>query len=186
MLAKLRKGKVWGHLVPGPSRTGRVLARLANFVRADFGRAVSRILSSLLRAERIICLSSQYPGPVPRCGTCSGPLRGPLFGLAPDGVFRASALALGAVGSYSTFSPLPRRSGAVCFLWHCPSASLSTLPPACIPSRLSGTVTRHRALWCSDFPPLPTLSRDRSDSPPFQNRYEYSSQSGGCKRRAER
>ena len=29
-----------------------------------FGRAVSRILSSLLRAERIICLSSQYPGPV--------------------------------------------------------------------------------------------------------------------------
>ena len=35
----------------------------------------------------------------------SGPLRSPLFGLAPDGVFRASALALGAVGSYSTFSP---------------------------------------------------------------------------------
>ena len=29
-----------------------------------FGRAVSRILSALLRAERIICLCSQYPGPV--------------------------------------------------------------------------------------------------------------------------
>src|SRR6185436_454602 len=39
--------------------------------------------------------------------TWSGPLRGPLFGLAPDGVFRASSLALRAVGSYSTFSPLP-------------------------------------------------------------------------------
>jgi hypothetical protein len=103
-------------------------------MESDFGRAVSRILSSLLRAERIICLSSQYPGPIPRCGTCSGPLRGPLFGLAPDGVFRASALALGAVVSYSTFSPLPCRSGAVCFLWHCPSASLSTLPPASIRS----------------------------------------------------
>src|SRR5262249_29921328 len=75
--------------------------------RSDFGRAVSRILSSLLRAERIICLSSQYPEPVPQCETWSGQLRGPLFGLAPDGVFRASALTLGAVGSYSTFSPLP-------------------------------------------------------------------------------
>ena len=73
----------------------------------DFGRAVSRILSTLSRAERIICLSSQYPGPIPPCGTWSGRLRGPLFGLAPDGVFRASALALGAVGSYPTFSPLP-------------------------------------------------------------------------------
>ena len=60
-----------------------------------------------MRAERIICLSSQYPEPVPQCGTWSGPLRGPLFGLAPDGVFRASALTLGAVGSYPTFSPLP-------------------------------------------------------------------------------
>ncbi len=29
----------------------------------DFGRAVSRILSSFLRTERIICLSSQYPEP---------------------------------------------------------------------------------------------------------------------------
>ena len=37
----------------------------------------------------------------------SGPLRGLLFGLAPDGVFRASSIALGAVGSYPAFSPLP-------------------------------------------------------------------------------
>jgi len=150
----------------------RVLAGRAD-INSDFGRAVSRILSarSLSRAgERIICLSSQYPEPIPRCGNCSGPLRGPLFGLAPDGVFRASALALGAVGSYPTFSPLPRRSGAVCFLWHCPSERLSTLPPACIPSCRSEKVTRHRALWWSDFPPLSTLSRNRSDSPPFQNR----------------
>src|ERR1051326_642276 len=35
----------------------------------DFGRAVSRILSTRLRRERIICLSSQYPGLVPQCGT---------------------------------------------------------------------------------------------------------------------
>ena len=30
-----------------------------------------------------------------------------LFGLAPRGVFRASGVATGAVGSYPTFSPLP-------------------------------------------------------------------------------
>ena len=116
----------------------------------DFGRAVSRILSALLRAERIICLSSQYPEPVPHCGTWSGPLRGPLFGLAPDGVFRASALALGAVGSYPTFSPLPplrRRSrGGLIFCGtirrgasrrHRPCVSRRRLP--CVgPGRLRG------------------------------------------------
>ena len=73
----------------------------------------------------------------------SGPLRGPLFGLAPDGVFRASALALGAVGSYPTFSPLPELKPAVIdrrhsfrrfeFLRHCPSAGLAAWPPAYIP-----------------------------------------------------
>jgi len=30
-----------------------------------------------------------------------------LFGLAPRGVFRAPDVAIGAVGSYPTFSPLP-------------------------------------------------------------------------------
>ena len=49
--------------------------------------------------------------PVPEAcsanGTWSGQLRGFLFGLAPDGVLRASAIALGAVGSYPAFSPLP-------------------------------------------------------------------------------
>jgi hypothetical protein len=40
----------------------------------------------------------------------NGPFQGPLFGLAPDEVFRASALALGAVGSYPAFSPLPPAS----------------------------------------------------------------------------
>src|SRR4051812_714245 len=44
-----------------------IMARLRRVRRAktnDFGRAVSRVLSVLLRAERIICLSSRYPGPV--------------------------------------------------------------------------------------------------------------------------
>ncbi len=55
--------------------------------------------------ERIICLSSQYPRP--GFWPWSGPLRGLLFGLAPDGVFRACAITRAAVGSYPAFSPLP-------------------------------------------------------------------------------
>jgi hypothetical protein len=53
-------------------------------------------------------LSKQpIPETCPASGTRSGQLPGFLFGLAPDGVFRASAIALGAVGSYPAFSPLP-------------------------------------------------------------------------------
>src|SRR4051812_44714794 len=53
-------------------------------------------------------LSEQpIPETCPASGTRSGQLLGFLFGLAPDGVFRASAIALGAVGSYPAFSPLP-------------------------------------------------------------------------------
>src|SRR5204863_6937135 len=96
------------------------------------------------RTERIICLSSQYPR-LPRFPGRNRRFRRLLFGLAPDGVFRASAIALGAVGSYSTFSPLPRprKAVAVCSLWHCPSASFETCRPrvsrpktSCAASRL--------------------------------------------------
>ena len=47
---------------------------------------------------------------------------GPLFGLAPRGVYPATSIARGAVRSYRTISPLPRRrtGGAVSFLWHFP------------------------------------------------------------------
>ena len=83
-------------------------------------------------------------------------------------------LALGAVGSYPTFSPLPsgaarpcgrRRTMAVCFLWHCPSGHLAVSPPACI--SLAGRVTRHRALWSSDFPPR---VKARGEPPLLRNR----------------
>ena len=57
------------------------------------------------------------------------------------------------------------------FLWHCPSERLAASPPACILVsaflRRQRRVTRHRALWCSDFPPP---AHARSDSPPFRNR----------------
>ena len=67
----------------------------------------------------------------------------PLFDLAPDGVYHASALTGAAVRSYRTLSPLPAgRSGqAVCFLWHFPWGH----PRRALP----GTVFP----WSPDFPP---------------------------------
>jgi hypothetical protein len=63
------------------------------------------------------------PGDPDRAGTL------PLLCLAPRGVYRASSVTLGAVGSYPTFSPLPQRTGAVCFLLHFPSGWLEPSVP---------------------------------------------------------
>jgi len=114
---------------------------------------------------------SQQPIPetCPANGTRSGQLLGFLFGLAPDGVFHAPGIAPGAVGSYPAFSPLPpAEAGGGLF-----SVALSVgrvYPSARVYPRRKSGVTRHRALWSSDFPP--PLARNGSDSPPFQNREE--------------
>ena len=68
----------------------------------------------------------------------------PLFGLAPDGVYRAASVTGGPVRSYRTLSPLPVPRGAIGGLL---SVALS------VASRRPG-VTRHPALWSSDFPPV--------------------------------
>ena len=74
----------------------------------DSGRAVSRILSARpLRQGQGENHLSERPVPETRLAPWSGPLRGLLFGLAPDGVFPASAITREAVGSYPAFSPLP-------------------------------------------------------------------------------
>src|ERR1043166_1699267 len=121
----------------GPSlKCRRVFGQKGKWPKKDFGRAVSRILSALLRAERIICLSSQYPEPV-RVSELEAGRFGSLFGLAPDGVFRARPISRPAVVSYTTFSPLPesdrrwyhRPTRAVCFLWHFPSKCFHTFRP---------------------------------------------------------
>jgi hypothetical protein len=99
-----------------------------------------------------------------------------LFGLAPCGVYPASGVTDGAVRSYRTISPLPRRwsfrngkrtrqagptrvlrfqgcppergvAEAVSFLWHWPSTGLYARVP---------DVIRHTALRSSDFPPPAT------------------------------
>ena len=72
------------------------------------------------------------PGIRPLSRNWSGPLRDSLFGLAPDGVFRAVTLTRDAVVFYTTFSPLPvalAKHRRFNFLWHCPSKSLSTFRP---------------------------------------------------------
>ncbi len=107
-----------------------------------------------------------------------------LFGLAPCGVYPAPGFTAGAVRSYRTFSPLPRRdwpfrrtwrvipeaqpdlergggvAEAVSFLWHWPSVSLEAHSP---------DVIRHTALRSSDFPPPASAvngSRQRPPGPP--------------------
>ncbi len=88
-----------------------------------------------------------------------------LLDLAPREVCPAPDVTTRAVGSYPTFSPLPRLVGAVCFLWHWlfPYFSTRDLP-----------VRKHGACWCSDFPPR----YNRSDYPMFRkiktlNRFSY-------------
>ena len=119
--------------------TGFALLRPVAFLvftypKNDLGRVVSRILSSLViqrRGSFILCDLTRSLGHFrPR----DGPSLGPLFGLAPNGVFRAASLALGAVGSYPTFSPLPwPEPWRFVFCGTFRQQSLSKLPPACIP-----------------------------------------------------
>ena len=111
-----------------------------------------------------------------------------LFGLAPCGVYPAPGVTAGAVRSYRTISPLPRRwsfrnggrtrqagptrvlrfqggppergvAEAVSFLWHWPSVRLKAHIP---------DVIRHTALRSSDFPPPanPRVSEESRQRPP--------------------
>ena len=152
--------------VQGPSTGG--IGRLKHL-----GRVISRILSARVAPRRgsfICCDLTRSPD---RFRSRDGPSQGPLFGLAPNGVYRAASLALGAVGSYPTFSPLPRpksRRFVFCGTFRQPLSQVGC-PRV---SRGGPRVTRHRALWCSDFPP-PAIAE--SDPPPFQG--EWRVQDGG-------
>jgi len=92
----------------------------------------------------------------------SGPAVLPLFCLAPHGVFRASRITPRAVSSYLAFSPLPaplsnNRRCLFCDTFR--RRTLARTAPAC--------VTRHAAVWCSDFPPAsPAVAGLTSDRLP--------------------
>jgi len=64
------------------------------------------------------------------------PSNAPLHGLAPDGVCRATTVTGRAVGSYPTFSPLPKapkRLGRFNFLWHFPRGFPHRALPGILP-----------------------------------------------------
>ena len=102
----------------------------------DFGRAVSRILSARLPGERIICLSSQYPGPIPskrklkRAASWSPIWPCSRWGFPCPGDYSTGG---GLLPRLFTLTAATEAAAAVCFLWHSPSDGLSASPPACIP-----------------------------------------------------
>ncbi len=77
-------------------------------LRIKVDRSISRVLSwtAIHLGPASPRASSDLPGPG------AGHAHGSLFGLAPGGVYPATAVASGAVRSYRTFSPLPGGSKA--------------------------------------------------------------------------
>jgi len=149
-------------------------------IRNDSGRAVSRILSAPKDRGREPFVSAADTRNLFRVAERERAAPGFLFGLAPDGVFRALPVTRQAVSSYLAFSPLPCPCGQGGLF----SVALSVerlAPPARVYLRLDALrcdqVTRHRALWCSDFPP-PALTAG-SGPPPDRNR-------GQCNRTGEK
>jgi hypothetical protein len=102
---------------------------------------VSRVLSRALVALGVLAvipLGRSLPNAscsLPR-GLGRQPSNAPLHGLAPDGVCLATAVTDCAVGSYSTFSPLPdapKRFGRSNFLWHFPRGFPHRALPGILP-----------------------------------------------------
>jgi hypothetical protein len=79
----------------------------------DAHRPVSRVLSDR-EIRMIISLDVMSPSrssSQPAASWSRRTVSRRLFGLAPTGVYRATNVTVGAVGSYPTFSPLPTISG---------------------------------------------------------------------------
>ncbi|GIX49861.1 MAG: hypothetical protein KatS3mg132_055 [Limisphaera sp.] len=146
-------------------------------------RAVSRILSApgLLFARRrasFICAARTRDAFRFR-GTEAGHFVRPLFGLAPDGVYRASSLARtsgGLLPHLFTLAGAParresdqvaHRRSVFCGTFRRDASRRHRPRVSRAGSRGNRGVTRHRALWCSDFPPPEPGSG--SDAPLFPN-----------------
>jgi len=106
----------------------------------SFGRAVSRVLSSpTMSRERIICLSSQYPKPIPaERKSGAGSSGASYLALHPMGFSVPPRLLLERWALTPPFHPCRQpKPPAVCFLWHFPSKGFC-LSPACIPALRQG------------------------------------------------
>ena len=118
------------------------------------GGAISRVLSSRFPVVTVIPLGPELPqgssdltrklgGGASSGGVCTPPAF--LFGIAPSGVCHATHIAVCPVGSYPTFSPLPRllRHGGIF------SVALSVTLPL---KAAFLAVSQHCARWSPDFP----------------------------------
>jgi len=121
--------------------------------------------------ERIICLSSQYPGPVSLSRNLERAAPGsPIWPCTRWGLpcLVAYAPSGGLLPHHFTLTDVSHETPAVYSLLHCPSGRLTASPPACISKsaflRRQLRVTRHRALWCSDFPPPPNCFEGKRSS----------------------
>ena len=144
-----------------PSRA----CRLVPTEQIDFGRAVSRILSAPKKSgERIICLSSRYPRPVPPRRDAERAAPGsPIWPCTRWGFPCPAGCPAGGklLPHLFTLAP-PLRAGRFAFLWHFPSKCLEASLPRLSARRGAAGVTRHRALRCSDFPPPSRLHRTKA------------------------
>jgi hypothetical protein len=125
------------------------------------GGGISRVLYRVA-AARIISLGASLPTP---SSSLPGTLAGraaprPLFGLAPSGVYRATPVTRGAVRSYRTLSPLPVPVRAIGGLLSV-ALSVASRRPA---------VSRHSALWSSDFPRGAEAPRDPHSPPKLSSK----------------
>ena len=141
--------------------------RLAKGV-SDPGQAVSRILSARTgragRGEGHLSYATQ-PG-----ASMGRAIPDSLFGLAPNGVYRAPSITLGAVGSYPTFSPLPRPKP-----WRfvfCGTFRQSSSRINC-PRVSSAEPGLHGIVSCGVRTFLPRQLNAGSDPPPFQGGTDY-------------
>ena len=141
-----------------------------------FGRAVSRILSAPNCFEGENHLSQQpYPGPGWLPNREASRFEVPYLALHPMGFSVPRRLRFARWALTPPFHPYPAVAGrAVSSLWHCPSNGLVTILPRVSRDRVG--VTRHRALWCSDFPPPACAG---SDPPPSQNRHKLARPGAG-------
>ena len=106
--------------------------------------------------------------PIPGTGPLSRPAAGrravPYLALHPMGFAVPRCLRFGRCALTAPFHPYPRLAAqAVCFLWHCPSESVSTFRPRVSPSRR----TKLRGITpCGVRTFLPSLARGAILHPP--------------------
>ncbi len=133
-------------------------ARLSPGVVAGFVSRVLLLARVASRGPAVIPLGRASPRASCGLPRSSGgqPSNAPLRGLAPDGVCRAALVAERAVGSYSTFSPLPRRErrGGLLFCGTFLEVTLTGRYPASCPME-PGLSSRRRSVERSPEPLRP-------------------------------